>query len=176
LDNADTAGAVIAIVSDLVYAIMPMFCIWKLNRPKMERILIGVLMALGLCATAVVVVKTYSSAMPPGDMFFYLVNVQLWCRLEDGCLLVSASVPYLKGPIEGLLGWLGFSNFQYLERNFNSVHSLGHNDCDKDFPHSSQHSGTGDEAGRQDSAGNRVLKFLLKGWDIEEEGDLRQAF
>ena len=38
------------IVSDLVFAIMPMFFIWQMNRPVIERMLITVLMALGIVA------------------------------------------------------------------------------------------------------------------------------
>ncbi|KAH7146073.1 hypothetical protein EDB81DRAFT_933824 [Dactylonectria macrodidyma] len=127
----------LVIASDFLFATMPMFVVWNLNRPTLERILISVLMALGLCATAVVIVKIVGAAAPTTtthDPTRDIIKMQLWCRLEDCCLLASASVPYLKAPIINRLSRLGFQAFKYTDRNLNSVQSFGHHDSSKDTP------------------------------------------
>jgi hypothetical protein len=109
-------------ICDLAFAIMPMFLVWKLNRPLLERILISVLMALGLCATATVAVKVYLSTISDTilvDTYRETLRVCLWCRLEEYLLIASACAPCLKPLIEGFLRRLGVK-FTYLTRDLNS--------------------------------------------------------
>jgi len=112
----------IVMICDLAFAIMPMFLVWKLNRPLLERILISVLMALGLCATATVAVKVYLSTISDTilvDTYRETLRVCLWCRLEEYLLIASACAPCLKPLIEGFLRRLGVK-FTYLTRDLNS--------------------------------------------------------
>lgn len=110
-------------ICDLAFAIMPMFFVWKLNRPLLERILISVLMALGLCATATVAVKIYLATISDTivvDTYRETLRVCLWCRLEEYLLIASACAPFLKALIERFLSRLGVAKFMYLTRDLNS--------------------------------------------------------
>ena len=111
--------------SDLTFALMPMIFIFRLNRPLLERALISALMALGLCATAIVVVKVYNMTtfeVGGGNAFQKMLGMNLWCRLEECCLLAAASAPFLKSPIEQVLSRFGVGKFTYKDRKLNTVH------------------------------------------------------
>jgi hypothetical protein len=49
----------IAMVSDAVFAIMPMFIVWRLARPLLEKVLISFLMTMGIFAVGVGVLKIH---------------------------------------------------------------------------------------------------------------------
>lgn len=110
-------------ICDVAFAIMPMFFVWKLNRPLLERILISVLMELGLCATATVAVKIYLATISDTivvDKYRETLKVCLWCRLEEYLLIASACAPFLKPLIEWFLRRWGIAKFIYLTRDLNS--------------------------------------------------------
>lgn len=110
-------------ISDLAFAIMPLYFIRGMNRLLVERILVSVLMALGLCATAAVAVKIYLATISDTiivDTYRETLRVCLWCRLEEYLLIASACAPCLKSPIEGFLRRLGVAKFIYLTRDLNS--------------------------------------------------------
>jgi hypothetical protein len=119
-------SAGIIIISDLTFAIMPMFVIWKLNRPLLERILVSILMALGLCATSTVIVKVCSmKKMVIEDTYREMLTMFMWCRIEECILISSACAPFLKSLIERVLGQLGMPSFRNTTRELNSFHSAG---------------------------------------------------
>ncbi|PVH68255.1 hypothetical protein DL98DRAFT_632920 [Cadophora sp. DSE1049] len=115
----------VAMICDLAFAIMPMFFIWGMNRALLERILISVLMALGLCATTTVAVKIYLATifdMAIPDTYRAKLRVFLWCRLEECLLLASACAPYLKSLIERVLRRFGVAGFVPAAMELNSFH------------------------------------------------------
>jgi len=115
----------ILMVCDLVFAIMPMFFIWGMNRPLLERILISVLMALGLGAAATEVVKIYLATifnMNTPDTNREMLRTFLWCRLEECLLIASACAPYLKSLIERILRRFGVAGFVHANMELNSFH------------------------------------------------------
>ncbi|KAN0096715.1 hypothetical protein V8E51_015520 [Hyaloscypha variabilis] len=115
----------ISIGSDLTFAIMPMFFVWKLNRPLLERILITVLMALGLFATGAAVLKLYylrAYNLTVNDSLRTMVVLFIWCRIEEFVLITSACAPFLKSPIEQILSRFGVPMFKNKTRELNSLH------------------------------------------------------
>lgn len=119
-------GAIV--ISDLTFALMPMFLIWKLGRKLLERILVSVLMALGLCAFSAVIVRAHYMKdfnVTVEDTFREMMNLFMWCRIEECVLIASACAPFLKAPIERILCRLGMSTFGNITRELNSVHSSG---------------------------------------------------
>ncbi|RDL40224.1 uncharacterized protein BP5553_00203 [Venustampulla echinocandica] len=95
---------VILILMDLTFAIMPIKLIWTLNRPFRERLLIGVLMAMGILTTAIRCARmtTYKS-MHTGDILTNSVRISLWAQLEGLVGIITACLPCLKGPAERAL-------------------------------------------------------------------------
>ena len=105
---------------------MPMFFVWKLNRPLLERILITVLMALGLCATSAAVLKLYylrAYNLTVNDSLRVMVVLFIWCRIEESVLIASACAPFLKSPAEQILSRFGVPTFKNKMRELNSLHS-----------------------------------------------------
>ncbi len=100
-------------VSDLAFAIMPMLLIWKLSRSVLERCLVSILLALGLCASGIsiaVLVRINTTTMST-DPLRDSVTLFMYCRMEEMCLLIASSMPFLKAPIEYLLRQVGASGF-----------------------------------------------------------------
>ncbi|RYP44821.1 hypothetical protein DL768_008753 [Monosporascus sp. mg162] len=125
-----TAGYIfigIGMVGDMMFTVMPMFFIWKLQRSLVERCLISFLMAMCLFATAAGIPKIiYSEKFDrtSPDVFREMMPVFLWCRLEEVILVVASSAPLLKASIEGVLVKLGMPKFQFRMRTLQSI-SLG---------------------------------------------------
>ncbi|KAF4950441.1 hypothetical protein FSARC_13199 [Fusarium sarcochroum] len=116
-----------SMVSDLVLTILPMFVIWQLRRSAVERCLVSVLMALSLFATIitalkVVYMKTFDIDSP--DTFRASMPLFFWCRMEECIILIAASAPLLKAPIESALSRLGFPTFHHPVRPLNSWESI----------------------------------------------------
>lgn len=105
------------IVSDLVFAIMPMFFIWQMNRPVIERMLITVLMALGIVAAmagALKIVYMSRFVLGHGDVLRQMMPLFLWFKVEEFVLAASACAPFLKAPIERTLSRFGIQKFQFV--------------------------------------------------------------
>ena len=93
---------------DLVLALMPIKFVRSLTRPMREKILIGCLMALGLCATVIAGVKmTTFNDVGLGDPMFDTIKPSLYAKLEELVGIIAACTPCLKAPIEHLLKRFG---------------------------------------------------------------------
>jgi hypothetical protein len=115
----------VTMISDLAFAIMPLYFIRGMNRLLVERILVSVLMALGLCATAAVAVKIYLATIPDmtnPDTYRESLRIYLWCRLEEYLLIASACAPFLKSLIERVLRRFGVAEFAQATMELNSYH------------------------------------------------------
>jgi rhodopsin domain-containing protein len=111
-------------VSDLMFAIMPMFFTWKLKRSLIERTLVTLLLALGLCATATGAVRLhYQIEYNKGshDFFRKMAVLFAWCRVEECVLIVAACMPFLKSQIERIVARLIFKD---KTGGPNSVHTI----------------------------------------------------
>lgn len=93
---------------DFTLALMPIQLIRTLNRPLREKILISCLMAMGLLATAIAIIKmtTFKGAFL-GDPLSSTVIGSLWAKLEEQVGIIAACIPCLKGPAEKFLHRIG---------------------------------------------------------------------
>jgi hypothetical protein len=113
------------ITSDVVFAIMPIFFLWQLHRPVMERVLVSILMALGMIAALAGVMKVYhiNTWNPRQDTLRDWMPLFWWYRVEEIGLIAAACAPFLKPPIERMLGLFGVSKFQFVTIGLNSFRS-----------------------------------------------------
>lgn len=102
-------NSAIAITTDLIFAILPITFIWKINRPLRERIVLALLMGLGLFAAITSMVKTTLVKFygVTGDTLWDAIDISLWSFLEEQTGIIAACIPCLKSPFERLLGRLG---------------------------------------------------------------------
>ncbi|KAH8730351.1 hypothetical protein GQ44DRAFT_673047 [Phaeosphaeriaceae sp. PMI808] len=117
----------VGIVSDLAFAIMPMLLIWKLSRSVLERCLVSILLALGLCATGMgiaILVRLNAKTMLT-DPLQDSVTLSMYCRVEETCLLIACSLIFLKAPVEYLLRQVGAPGFHNIPGELASYNSNG---------------------------------------------------
>jgi hypothetical protein len=107
----------IYIVMDVTLSLMPIRFIRTLNRSLSEKILICVLMALGLLATAMACAKmTTFNTFGEGDPMQATIMPSLWAKLEEEVGIIASSLPCLKSPVETLLKKMGILNEHQLTR------------------------------------------------------------
>ncbi|PVI01417.1 hypothetical protein DM02DRAFT_467816, partial [Periconia macrospinosa] len=88
----------IGMLSDLVFAVLPLYFIWSLHRPVMERTLMSILMTLGTLAAMIDVYLIYKVIVwdmakdDPRDW----VPLFWWYRVEEIVLILAACTPFLK--------------------------------------------------------------------------------
>jgi hypothetical protein len=93
---------------DLTLSLMPIRLIRTLNRSESEKMLIGVLMALGLLATAITCAKlTTFTSFGQGDVMQATIMPSLWAKLEEEIGIIATSLPWLKSPAENWLKKMG---------------------------------------------------------------------
>ncbi len=112
-------------LGDLTFAIMPIFLIWRLSRPVIERCLIYFLMAMSLFATGAGVmtnIYAYPYGRDSQDTLVDLMPLFFWCRIEGCVLIVACSAPLLKAPIGSVLSKVGFPSFRERTRDLVSLH------------------------------------------------------
>jgi hypothetical protein len=102
---------------DLILSLMPIKLICTLNRPRSEKILIGVLMAFGLLATGVASVKmTTFNSFGAGDPMQATVRPSMYAKLEEIAGIIAVCLPSLKSPVENLLRRMGILKEHPLSR------------------------------------------------------------
>lgn len=107
----------IYIVMDLTLSLMPIRLIRTLNRSTSEKVLICVLMALGLLATAVQCAKmTTFNNFGKGDPMQSTIKPSMWAKLEEQVGIIASSAPALKSPVEQLLKKMGILKEHQLSR------------------------------------------------------------
>jgi hypothetical protein len=107
----------IYIIMDLTLSLMPIRLIRTLNRSTSEKILICVLMALGLLATAVQCAKmTTFNDFGKGDPMQGTILPSMWAKLEEQVGIIASSAPALKSPVEQLLKKMGILKEHQLSR------------------------------------------------------------
>lgn len=109
-------------MGDLWCSIIPLFLIWDLNRSILERCLLSVLIALGICAagamtTTLVLLKSLRHSHAAFRKYFAIYT---WCLVEETTLIVASSAPLLKAPIERVLYRWGFPKFHNIPRELGS--------------------------------------------------------
>lgn len=113
-------------LSDLVFAAMPLYFIWSLHRPVMERILISILMTLGtFAAVAEAWIIYYTHVWNPRiHSIRDWMPLFWWYRVEELSLITAACTPFLKPLIERILGRFGTSRFRFKTMQLNTFRSV----------------------------------------------------
>jgi hypothetical protein len=102
-------NSAIAILTDLIFAVVPITFIRKMQRPLREKIVLSCLMGLGVFAATASIVKTtlvkhYGTT---GDSLWDAIDLTLWSMLEVQTGIIAACIPCLKSPFERALGRFG---------------------------------------------------------------------
>ncbi|KAI1354449.1 integral membrane protein [Xylaria sp. FL0043] len=83
--------------SDLILALFPITILWNLQLPMCSKLLIGVLMSLGVIATAAAAVKTVElKNLATPDFTWDAVPLVYWFLAENWIIVICACVPTIK--------------------------------------------------------------------------------
>ncbi len=107
-----TVASVLVILTDVIFALIPLLFLRHIRRSIRDRLIIAFLMSLGLFASAASIVKTVivqrfdqsSDASGSG------LSIALWASIEAQVGIVAACIPCLRAPFLRLLGRLGLSS------------------------------------------------------------------
>jgi hypothetical protein len=89
---------------------LPITFLWNLTKPRLEKVLIGILMALGLMASASAIVKSVYIARNlnvGADILPKTLFLSIWAKMEELLGIIAACAPALKSPAERVLRRLG---------------------------------------------------------------------
>ncbi|PVH68435.1 hypothetical protein DL98DRAFT_381750, partial [Cadophora sp. DSE1049] len=104
MENFGIAYTAINVTVDLVLSLIPITFVWRLRRPLLERVVVGLLMSMGLAATAAAVIRlSHKMFYSDPDPLRSIVMGTLWCKLEEVIGITAASIPYLKSVTEEVL-------------------------------------------------------------------------
>ena len=102
---------------DLILSLMPIRLIRTLKRSLSEKILISVLMALGLLATAINCAKmTTFTSYGEGDPMQATILPSMYAKLEEVVGIIASCLPCLKQPAENILRRFGILKEHQLSR------------------------------------------------------------
>ena len=101
-----TATSIIVIATDVVFALIPLTFLHHIRAAPSSRAAIGVLMSLGLFASAASVVKTYyvQTFDETGDVAGEGMSICLWASIEAQVGITAACVPCLRATFLRCLG------------------------------------------------------------------------
>jgi hypothetical protein len=93
-----TATSILIIVTDVIFALIPVTFLRHIRRSVRDRVIIGILMGLGLFASAASIVKLVmvqrydESGDPPANG----LSIALWASIEAQVGIIAASIPCLR--------------------------------------------------------------------------------
>jgi hypothetical protein len=99
----------VQVALDLIFSFIPITFIRKLNRPRREKVIMCVLMALGIFASFAAIVRTMTlqNFYTTTDIFRTGVTTTLWAVIEQQVALIAATIPTLKRFMEQTLVKVG---------------------------------------------------------------------
>jgi rhodopsin domain-containing protein len=91
--------------TDAIFAAIPLFFIRKLNIPLREKIVLGVLMALGLFCTTATIPKLLSMGQYASnpDYSWFGADLLMWSMIEVYIGIIAACIPTLRRLFESIL-------------------------------------------------------------------------
>lgn len=100
---------VFVILTDWIFALLPISFLRKVQRPLRERVIIGFLMSLGVFAGTASIIKIQQIAALKNskDAYAHILTVELWCSVEALTGFIASCVPCLRGPFQRALEYLG---------------------------------------------------------------------
>ena len=107
-----TIAAVLVIVTDFIFALIPLVFLRNIRRSLRDRLIIGFLMSLGLFASAASIVKAVSvqGFDQSADSSGTGLVIAIWASVESQVGIIAACIPCLRAPFLRLLGLLGISS------------------------------------------------------------------
>jgi hypothetical protein len=93
------------VATDIIFSLIPITFLRKVQRPLRERVIIGLLMALGLFASAASIAKIVAATNfgNTGDPTAEGISVGMWSCIEELVGFIAASIPCLKSPFQRVL-------------------------------------------------------------------------
>lgn len=94
--------AVFNVITDFVFAALPINFLRKIQRPMRERVIVGVLMGFGVFAGVASIVKITAAAQfgRSGDIILESVNIGMWSVIEELIGFIVICVPSLRAPVQ----------------------------------------------------------------------------
>jgi hypothetical protein len=101
--------SVINIITDFVFATLPIGFLRKVQRPIRERLVVGILMGLGVFAGVASIIKITAATQfgRTGDMINESVGIGMWSVIEEQIGLIAISVPCLRSPVQRVIHTFG---------------------------------------------------------------------
>ena len=104
-----TAASILIILTDVIFALIPLTFLHHVRRSLRDRLIIGFLMSLGLFASAAAVVKTimvqrFNQADDPAG---HGMSIALWASIEAQVGIIAACIPCLRAAFLRFLGRVG---------------------------------------------------------------------
>ena len=102
-----SAASAVCIATDIIFSLLPITFVRRMERPLRERLLVCSLMAVGLFASTASIVRTVQFMGYPNltadTMVDWGLSIITWMCAEIYVAIIAASMPYFKAPIESLL-------------------------------------------------------------------------
>jgi len=104
-----TTASVFVILTDIIFALIPLTFLSRVRRSLRDRVIIGSLMSLGLFASAASVVKTvmvqrFDQTEDPSG---HGMSIALWASIEAHVGIIAACIPCLRAAFLRVLGRMG---------------------------------------------------------------------
>ena len=90
--------SVVLCLGDWIYAVLPSILVWRLRMPIKQKILVGMILALGAIATAATIARfPYIEGMSNSEDFLYATtDVAIWSSAETGLAITAAGCATLR--------------------------------------------------------------------------------
>jgi len=107
-------SSAISIVSDVIFATIPLIFIRELKRPLREKLVLAFLMGLGIltAVTAAIKVPSIKDFGQQADVSWDGVNFVVWSIVEEQVGIIAACIPYMRGPFQSLMQYMGLVTVQ----------------------------------------------------------------
>ncbi|GAB7336279.1 hypothetical protein MBLNU13_g09032t2 [Cladosporium sp. NU13] len=84
-------------VCDVVLTILPTTILWSLQMPTAQKTGLGLVLTLSIFAFAASIAKCVAIGnLGKGDLTWYMVQLQIWCVVENNTFCLAASIPALR--------------------------------------------------------------------------------
>jgi hypothetical protein len=103
------AVATVNIVTDFMFALVPISFLKKVQRPLREKLVVGILMALGIFAGVASIIKANAATRfgRTDDPTLEGIEIGMWSCVEQLIGLIAACVPCLRSPFQRALEYFG---------------------------------------------------------------------
>ncbi|KAM0324679.1 hypothetical protein ACHAQA_008072 [Verticillium albo-atrum] len=115
-----TLYSVFAVMSDLIFAILPGVIVWNLQLHRRTKILLFPLLAMGCVASFAVVVRfPFLPKFREPDFLWNTVDIAIWSTVEQGLAITAGSLATLKPLIKAMGHRLGLTSNNTASGNYN---------------------------------------------------------